>query len=164
MNDESARELLHSLILDNPKADRSKVVEMFIDRALKSPKYWRPLLMNFAEANWLGRKLVSATSEEKKRVKNEIVSKFVNLLTSIVLPTGKPLGRSTFDECKKAGGWLTALAARGKPSEIVGDILTTEEVLQIWQSANVANATQTSKAKPLRSLADLSVVRNVITA
>lgn len=166
VDDENARELLHSLIADNPKADRSKVLALFIDRALKSSKYWRPIVENWAEANWLGQKHASSSAaEEKIRIKEKIVSKFVNLLTAVVLPTGNSLGLSTFEECKSAGGWLTTLASKGEPKQVVGDVLSSQEVLQIWKAAVAANAGRGSKHPvTIKSFADLSAARNGVTA
>lgn len=45
------------------------------------------------------------------------------VLLDLMLPNGKKLRESTFAECSAAGGWFKMVAAKGRPSEIVGQVL-----------------------------------------
>lgn len=51
-----------------------------------------------------------------------------------ILPTGKALRYSTGAECKAAGGLFMRIAAKIKPNQIVGKVLTDKEVQALWSS------------------------------
>lgn len=53
------------------------------------------------------------------------------VLMDLLLPNGKKLRDSTFAECSAAGGWFKQLATRGKPSQIVGKVLTEADLQKI---------------------------------
>lgn len=53
------------------------------------------------------------------------------LFLNLMLPTGKLLRESTFAECANVGGWFGKIAKKGKPHEIVGDVLSEEQIRKI---------------------------------
>ena len=58
-----------------------------------------------------------------------------SVLLDFLLPDGKRLADATFAECRKAGGWLARVARRGKPKQIVGALLSEEDLQAIWKNA-----------------------------
>lgn len=50
----------------------------------------------------------------------------------LILPTGKCLRESTFAQCKAAGGLFMRIAAKGKPNQVVGKVLTDKQAQTLW--------------------------------
>jgi hypothetical protein len=80
---------------------------------------------------------VEPVKRQRTKIEKQIVKKYVQKAYSIMLEnvrlavTGKLLLESTFADCAKEGGWLTRLAAKGKPREIVGKKLTKAQILAL---------------------------------
>lgn len=55
------------------------------------------------------------------------------VLLDMILPNGKALREATGRDCKRAGGWLRAIAQRIKPNERVGDVLTESDVRKLYR-------------------------------
>jgi hypothetical protein len=55
------------------------------------------------------------------------------ILLDIILPNGKPLRDCTGKECAKVGGWLTKIAAKVKPHQKVGAVLSEDQVREIFE-------------------------------
>lgn len=54
------------------------------------------------------------------------------VLLEVTLPTnGKRLKDSTFADCARAGGWFSTVAKMGQPKQVVGDIVTEEQLRAI---------------------------------
>ena len=53
------------------------------------------------------------------------------VLLNLVLPSGKMLKDSTGAECAGAGGWYTKIASRVAPDEVVGNVLSEEQLRKI---------------------------------
>jgi hypothetical protein len=53
------------------------------------------------------------------------------ILLDMVMPNGNPLRDCTDKDCAKAGGWLSKVAAKLKPGEKVGDVLSETEVRRL---------------------------------
>lgn len=62
-------------------------------------------------------------AEFKKKVAVRIRQEALFLLDTM-LPNGKTLRDSTFGECAKIGGVLSKIANSGKPTQVVGKVLT----------------------------------------
>lgn len=67
--------------------------------------------------------------EQERRAIGALVNLVKNVvLMDIVLPNGKKLRDCTFAECSAAGGWFKLVATKGKPSELVGKVLSEEQL------------------------------------
>ena len=53
------------------------------------------------------------------------------VLMDLQLPSGKKLRDATFAECGAAGGWFKVLATKGKPSQVVGKVLTEQDLQKL---------------------------------
>jgi hypothetical protein len=53
------------------------------------------------------------------------------VLMDLVLPNGKKLRNATFSECSAAGGWFKLVATKGKLSQIVGEVLSEQDLKEI---------------------------------
>lgn len=62
-------------------------------------------------------------AEYREKVTTAIRQEAIFLLGTI-LPNGKALRDSTFGECAKIGGVLSKIASKGKPEQIVGEVLS----------------------------------------
>lgn len=80
------------------------------------------------------RKQKQETIRKAVREKIQVVAEL--LLLDWIMPNGKPIGDCTGDEIRKFGRkvapWLTKIAARVKPAEIVRDVLTEADVRKMW--------------------------------
>jgi hypothetical protein len=56
------------------------------------------------------------------------------VLLDLMMPNGKVLGDCTGADCAKAGGWLTAIAERIRPDDIVSRMLSEDQVKDIFRS------------------------------
>ena len=56
------------------------------------------------------------------------------LLMKLLLPNGKVLQDATFRDCALAGGWFVRIARLGKPGQRVGDVLSEDKLLELWQT------------------------------
>jgi hypothetical protein len=81
-----------------------------------------------------------ADPKEKRAAKQQEVAKAADVLkgelVGIVLfdlmqPNGTLLRHCTFRECGKLKGWYAKLEGKGKPNEIVGDVLSEEQLQKI---------------------------------
>jgi hypothetical protein len=50
---------------------------------------------------------------------------------NLVMPNGKMLKDSTGAECASAGGWYTKISSRVAPEEVVGNVLSEEQLRKI---------------------------------
>lgn len=55
------------------------------------------------------------------------------VLLEMVMPNGKPLGECTGQDCAIVGGWLSKIATKIKPHEIVGEKLSEMEVRRLFR-------------------------------
>jgi hypothetical protein len=53
------------------------------------------------------------------------------VLMDLLLPNGKQLRNATFADCQKAGGWFLRIAKKGRPHQVVGNVLTEEQLRKI---------------------------------
>ena len=57
------------------------------------------------------------------------------MLLDMILPTGRSLRESSGEDCERAGGWLSQVAKKIQPGQIVGDVMTEEQVRRLWKAA-----------------------------
>jgi hypothetical protein len=57
------------------------------------------------------------------------------VLSDVILPTGKGKGKAvryaTFRECAQADGWFLKVSRKGKPDQIVGEVLSEEQLRKL---------------------------------
>jgi hypothetical protein len=53
-------------------------------------------------------------------------------LLNWMMPNGKKLGDCTGRECRKAGGWLTRVAAKVPPRKLVRDVLSDAQLQKLY--------------------------------
>jgi hypothetical protein len=76
------------------------------------------------------------TSEQRQqRVTQEVGQVMTEaagiILMNLVMPNGKMLKDSTFAECADIGGWYAKIASRVAPEEVVGNVLSEEQLRKI---------------------------------
>lgn len=160
----SLRALLKSLMdgADNPHSteDRNAVLTQFqevmhgktgqqyLDTLIE---YWftnnyRSLLADYPESGGqiakrqAARAAATVVREQteaklKERLTTAIERKAQVLLLDTLLPNGKTLRDSTFRECAKMGGALATIAKKGKPSQIVGDVLKDADLRKLQRAS-----------------------------
>jgi hypothetical protein len=72
---------------------------------------------------------VKAKAKEHVRKVREII------VMDILLPIGKTVREATGAECKAAGGLFLRIAAKVKPNQIVGKVLSDEQAQALWEKA-----------------------------
>lgn len=70
---------------------------------------------------------------EGKRTRHAVTAKLQMALMDHMLSNGKLLRFATFGECAKEGGWLATLAKCGKPTQLVGNVLTEPDLWNLRQ-------------------------------
>src|SRR5215471_3987531 len=135
---DNPRDTLRNIIEGNPHADKEKLLTLFKDIILKVKnqailetiiEYWfannlSSLLQSDADLKKQFSAPNIAKLKDKIRERIKIASGIV--LLDIIMPNKKRLGDCTGAECAAVGGWLSLVAARMSPSQIVGKIFTEE--------------------------------------
>jgi hypothetical protein len=67
----------------------------------------------------------NAEHDVVKDLKQQIVQL---VLLDLMLPNGKVLREATGADCAKAGGWFAAIAKKVKPKQVVGAVLSEEQL------------------------------------
>lgn len=75
----------------------------------------------------LADKVLKAVEREAsvRRLKRKIVQ---TVLLDLILPNGKLLRDAKFEDCAKAGGWFSKVAQMGEPDQVVGEMLSEEQL------------------------------------
>lgn len=121
-----------SLLDQNPNAGREELFSQFQTALKLRPSLQRPVDWYFF-AGMLGDLKNSPKRRpdplDVEKEKSELSRRLHNrVLMDVLLPNGKKLRDSTFRACAEAGGWFGKIAAMGKPDQIVGAILTEQEL------------------------------------
>jgi hypothetical protein len=145
------RDVLERVINDNPRASEREIYDIS-SRILSDGRYFKAIFEYWFTNNYRsffhGRlaapsKTVAdrgaarawiAGSLEKESIKRRIKTAFLDY----ILSNGRALRDSTFGECKKEGGWLTAISKLGKPNEVVGKVLSEKRVAGLRKQMMVA--------------------------
>ena len=133
-------EILVGLIEGNPTADASQLFDEWIpiireDDALLEAAL-RHTFANLYNAlkrppKRKGRHPTQTVEQRQEQVAKSAKLIVQVMLMNITLPSGKKLAEATFKECAEAGGWFARVAKKGKPSEIVGRVLTEQDLRKI---------------------------------
>lgn len=136
------RELVIALHDEDPTASWHRLYQDWRKRILADDDYLEAVL-SYAYSNYTTAiDKDNAAPRKRKRNRHDIaaekiaISQFIHTIKKVVLmdltlPTGKTLRKSTFRECSLAGGWFRLIALKGKPSEVVGDKLTEDDLRRI---------------------------------
>jgi hypothetical protein len=136
------RDLLKQLI-DKLGADEEAVREQFAAKVKNDPDCLDTVIEYWVANNYRSivhpREIVRQDPVAKAQTV-ENIAKYVKtkatalVLLELVQPNGKPLRDCTGKECAKAGGWLSKIAAKIKPTQKVGDALSEKEVRALFRS------------------------------
>ena len=108
------------------------IVEYFLDNAFLALDHKRQALTRKQERPATnGNAKTGVVSAVRDRVHREAQV----ILMDLLMPNGKRLGDCTGTQCKKFGGWLTAVA-KVAGSKRIADALSEGEVRKIWLAHN----------------------------
>lgn len=103
---------------------------------------YRNFLSQFHYGDNSPRRTAVNTAEAKVReaaaVEAEVIKTRKLLLMKLLLPNGKTLQEATFRDCAFAGGWFVRIAKLGKPTQIVGQVLSEDKLWELWQGKGKA--------------------------
>ena len=151
----SPRGVLMALINENPRAPESTLLRLFGQKikedAESGDDYLSPIIEYWFAHNYpslmKGTRTPAAKRAAKQaaRVKDVEIAEKVTarirqeaqiILLDMVLPNGKALRDCTGRDCSKLGGkvgaWLTKIAGKVKPGEVVGDVLDEAQVRKLY--------------------------------
>lgn len=151
------RDLLKAVMAANPNAGEKTMQRRVFDAIMNSPdkdeyieaiiEYWFAnnyrAVVQAAEVEAVPprerekqRATARAARKEEADALTRITKKFVvskAILLDYKLPNGKMLRNATFLECRVAGGWLSELGTKGKPTDLVGKVLDEAAIQRIWR-------------------------------
>ena len=142
------RDLLLEVLRKNP-SELEEVVKERV-RSLMTPEHMEAVFDYWFANNYrssLGMpsqriKRSRAARDVVQRLATKIKTRHTKVLHQILmtqpLSTGRSIGDSTFEDCRREGGWLLAVARKGKPHQIVRDVLSEADLSKIWQKAKRA--------------------------
>lgn len=149
-NKASPRGLLKDLIDDNPRAEKVRLLALLRDQLLKEDaieyldaviEYWfANNYHSLVEAPARPRPDIAKAAKQaavaaiKDKVTARIREEAEMILLDMLMPTGKALRDSTGKECAKAGGWLSKIATKVKPSQKVGAALSEAQVRALFKA------------------------------
>ena len=132
--------LLIDIIDGDPTADNKRLFNAWFAAVKQDEEYleavaWHTFANLIAALENRKRKQAvpkTQTVAQQRAEINALMSKLTDIvLMDLQLPNGKVLREATFAECSAAGGWFKMLAAKGKPSEVVGEVLTEQDLKEI---------------------------------
>jgi len=137
------REILMRVVGQNPTAHEAGIAELFWDLVKEDEDCLKVIAIDY----WLPnnyRSLVrpaarlspQARTAQVKKIKAAINQRVHDeariLLLDMIMPNGKPLRECTGKEIKRFDGWLAKVAAKVKPNEKVGAVLSEEQVRKLY--------------------------------
>jgi len=143
-DDNHLRGLLLRLVIENPQANREELEALYLDKAeSNSTLVEEALRRSFDNDYWQlqrpakrRRQLQRPANRRRPPTEAEITAVAEQLrvvvLLDLVLPNGKKLRECSGQECRQAGGWLTAVADRIGNRGIVGEKLSEAEVAALY--------------------------------
>lgn len=131
-------ELLVSIIEDDPTASTERLFKLWNERVIADEDY-QSSVNRHAFTNILASLERHKRKPRPKKSAKEVAARVERLkkrvtaiiLLNLTLPNGKRLEQATFAECSAAGGWYAKVAKRGKPNQIVGKVLSEEDLRSI---------------------------------
>ena len=141
----SPRDLLRQMVEENKHSSEKTLHKKFATAVRNDDDYLDAIIEYWFANNY--RSLVHKpehvvrVEHQQRNARVETIKERVKIaatrmvLLDMVLPSGKSLRDSTGKECKKAGGWLTKVAALLKPTQKVGDVLSESKVKELFRGA-----------------------------
>lgn len=134
----SPMQLLVDIIDGDPTADHRRLFRTWWDRIQSDDQFMEAVALHaftnmFAALERDKNKSAPVKPKEAIEAERKAVAALVSQVRNVVLldlklPNGKKLRNSTFAECSAAGGWFKMVATKGKPSQVVGAVLTEDEL------------------------------------
>lgn len=147
------RDLLKSVMDENPGADRPVIFKLFRERLREDNEsedyvdtiieYW--LANNYYSLVGPSRSIqattrIGAVTEAANEIRTRVASKIKEsakiVLLELVMPNGKQLRECTGKECRelsaRVGEWLLHVSERVKARQTVGDVLTEADLQEIY--------------------------------
>lgn len=144
-------EVMRLALRRNPTASRKEAFGYFLEAVVDNSKWFATLAEEYFYGNYekfdieqIGRghsvvvpRSVQSRASSQERVTAELAILKTQvrsvILLDMVLPCGKRLRHATFADCKKAGGWLTEVSKKGKPTQAVDKALDEADLQNIWK-------------------------------
>lgn len=133
---DNPRELVISLVEESPGASKDELFARFRSRIEDEPAYQRAVdwyfFVNMYEYLVTSRNRKPTTKYSKAEIQRDVdvlkarVTQIV--LLDLILPNGKALRDASFADCAKAGGFFAKIAKKGKPNQVVGKVLTEDQL------------------------------------
>lgn len=122
------RQIVINLVADHPGASMEDLFVKF--RAIVDGD---PEARRIIDRYYFTHVFLHLRKEPPQRVSRAKVENIKRKLKSVILmnlnlPSGKKLRDATFAECAEAGGWFIAVARHGEPEQIVGKVMTEDEL------------------------------------
>lgn len=137
---DNPRDILRTIIKDNAQAGRETLLELFTKAVFDNGN--RGLLETIIEY-WFTNNLSSLlrsdsrlkaqfsnpdVSKIKQRIRERIQIAAGVVLMDMMMPNNKRLGDCSGAECAAVGGWLSVVAGRMSPSQIVKQVFSEEDM------------------------------------
>lgn len=136
MFEDNPRHLITKLVAENPHASKDDLFPEFQSLIAKKAElqcvidwYFFANMYDYIAGTRNGsHNTPHDTKTEVERLKARVVEV---VLLDLLLPSGKLLRDATFAECAQAGGWYAKVSAMGKPNQIVGKVLTEQQLRRV---------------------------------
>lgn len=138
-NEDNPRATLKKLIERHPRETKESIYGRFSEETADDENAIEAMRRYWFENNFRRLKTppnsgkTGAASEELRALIKSRATKMV--LLDITLPTGTALRDSTAADCRRAGGWLAAVAKLVGPKKKVGEALSEADLQKIWKAA-----------------------------
>jgi hypothetical protein len=139
------RGVLLRLLAENPDAERDELEAMYLAKTEMVPKLIEEALRRAFDNDWNGlqkpkRLRPRPTAEEIEETKAKVAAAVETIkaiaLLDLVQPNGKKLRDCTGSEVREleaqTPSWFKAIAAKVKPGEIVGQVLSEADLRKMW--------------------------------
>lgn len=146
------RELLKELVDENPTLGRSALLAAFAREVTKpdADDYLETIIEYWFANNYHSllcgddgtrEKKAPSRKERLEATKESLIAGIERrakiLLLDMVLPNGKPVRDCTGGDCRTlgaaVGGWLGAVADRVGPEQVVGEVLTEQQLADLYE-------------------------------
>ncbi len=137
----SAANVMFSIIDEMPDATSGQCVTAFYERLRDDEDYVKAALIHLGYSTFYNIRRNSPAAQKKatKRAAQirQTATKLAGAIRSAILletvmPNGKPLAECTGKECAKFGGWLSKIAAKIRPADKVGAVLSEVQVRKLF--------------------------------
>jgi hypothetical protein len=153
-HDASPRGLLEKVVRQHPNADQDELEEAHWELMVKQIKAGNLEFVKAMHAYWFApnlRSLIRFSEQQRNLKRNQAKASAIAtakaastkaksvfesitriVILDLVLPNGKKLRDCTGKDCAKAGGLYAKIAGRVKPNQIVGQVLTEDQIRKMW--------------------------------